>query len=317
MNIHTNARLTPARREALMLAISSRTLTPLDAAAANGVSERTIRKWLARFRKGGRSALQDRSSRPLHSPRRTPPAQLAVLLALRQKHRMPAFQIAASTGLSKATVCRLLRRHDLHDLRKLEPHAPALRYERSSAGELIHFDIKKLGRFIRPGARMTGNPHHYSAGAGYEFVHVAIDDFSRIAFAQILPDESTESALAFLHAALSYFKNLGITAQRLMSDNGGCYRSTRFAAALACLGIKHVFTRPYTPKTNGKAERFIQTTLREWAYAKAYQSSLIRASFLHPFLHRYNWHRPHHSLNLKPPASRIPLPMNNVLTLHR
>jgi transposase InsO family protein len=317
MNIHSNARLTPRRREVLVLAITSKKLTSKAAAAAFDVSTRTVAKWLARFRCGGLEALRDRSSRPLCSPRATPPAQLAVVLALRTDHRMPAFQIARHTGLSKSTISRLLRSHHLHNLRKLDPPAPVVRYQRSTPGELIHFDIKKLGRFSRPGARMTGNPRDYTEGAGYEFVHVAIDDASRLAFAQILPDESTTSALAFLHASISYFQNLGVQPLSIMSDNGGCYRSRHFAQHLAALGLCHIFTRPYTPRTNGKAERFIQTSLREWAYARTYQDSTQRAAYLYPFLHHYNWHRPHHSLNLRPPAASLLSLTNNVLTLHR
>jgi transposase InsO family protein len=192
-----------------------------------------------------------------------------------------------------------------------------LRYQRQHPGELLHLDIKKLGRFARPGARMTGNPRDYTPQAGYEFVHVAIDDASRIAFAQILPDESIQSALRFLKAALTYFDSLGITVQRLMSDNGGCYRSKAFAHACRLRGLRHLFTRPYTPRTNGKAERFIQTSLREWAYARTYTDSAQRSAHLAPWLHRYNWHRPHHSLQLKPPISKLPLTLNNLLRLHR
>jgi len=238
------------------------------------------------------------------------------VLSLRTEHYLPAFQIARSTGLSKATVSRLLRQHHLHRLRFLVPPPPVVRYQREHPGELIHLDIKKLGRFSRPGARMTGNPRDYTQNAGYEFVHVAIDDASRIAFAQILPDESTQSALRFLEAALSYFLSLGIKTQRLMSDNGGCYRSRPFAAACRLLALRHIFTRPYTPRTNGKAERFIQTSLREWAYARTYSNSSQRAAHLQPWLHRYNWHRPHSALNRKPPISKLPQNRNNLLRLH-
>jgi transposase InsO family protein len=298
-------------------AVQDKGLTLKAAAAAFRVSERTAWKWVSRFRGEGMAGLGDRSSRPLRSPRRTPAAQLAVVLSLRTEHYLPAFQIARATGLSKATVSRLLRQHHLHRLRFLVPPPPVVRYQREHPGELIHFDIKKLGRFARPGARMTGNPHDYTPGAGYEFVHVAIDDATRLAFAQILPDESTQSALAFLHGALSYFHSLGIKTKALMSDNGGCYRSALFGSACRALGLRHVFTRPYTPRTNGKAERFIQTSLREWAYARTYSTSLIRASHLQPWLHHYNWHRPHSALNLKPPISKLPQNQNNLLRLHR
>ena len=316
MNSHSNARLTQRSRASLVALIEDKGVTLKAAAAAFKVSETTARKWVVRYRTEGRPGLCDRSSRPLRSPRRTPAAQLAVVLSLRTEHYLPAFQIARTTGLSKATVSRLLRAHHLHRLRFLLPPPPVVRYQRQHPGELIHFDIKKLGRFSRPGARMTGNPHDYTQGAGYEFVHVAIDDATRLAFAQILPDESTQSALSFLHAALSYFHSLGIKTQAIMSDNGGCYRSRLFGCARRALGLRHLFTRPYTPRTNGKAERFIQTSLREWAYARTYPNSLVRAAHLLPWLHRYNWHRPHHSLNLKPPISKLPQNQNNLLRLH-
>ncbi len=272
-------------------------------------------KWLARYRREGFSGLQDRSSRPALSPRRSSNAQIAVVLDLRRLH-LPGFQIARHTALSKATVSRILRRHGLARLSDLEPPKPILRYQRQHPGELLHLDIKKLGRIVRPSHRVTGNRRDRVAGAGWEYVHVAIDDASRIAFAQILPDERIASTLSFLQNALTYFASLGVKVQRLMTDNGPAYRSKPFAAALARRRIRHLFTKPYTPRTNGKAERFIQTSLREWAYASPYANSAHRASCLGPFLHRYNWHRPHSALNLSPPISKLSLPMNKVLRLH-
>jgi transposase InsO family protein len=316
MNIHSNARLMPCRRVELVLSIIKGGHTPKEAAASFGACERTARKWLARYRVEGVSGLRDRSSRPLVSPRQTPSAQVATVLSLR-KLRMPGFQIARQTGLSKATISRILRRHKLHRLSLLDPPPPVRRYERLYPGELIHTDIKKLGRIERPGFRATGDRRDRTIGAGWEFVHVAIDDASRIAFAKIMPDETAQSAIAFLQAALNYFASLGIKAQRLMSDNGSCYISLSFAAYLRSLGIRHIRTRPYTPKTNGKAERFIQTSLREWAYVRSYQHSSLRQAQLPQFLHFYNWHRPHSSLNHLPPASRLPLSQDNLLTLHR
>ncbi len=239
-------------------------LTAKEAAVSFGVSERTARKWLARFRAEGARGLQDRSSRPLCSPRQTPAAQVAVVLALRRL-RLPGFQIARQSGLSRATVSRLLRRHGLARLSVLEPAPPVVRYQRQHPGELLHFDIKKLGRIVRPSHRVTHDRRDQVRGAGWEFVHVCIDDASRLAFAQIMPDETQHSAVLFLERALAYFASLGIKAQRLMSDNGSCYRSHLFRAAARRHGLRHLFTRPYTPRTNGKAERFIQTSLREWA----------------------------------------------------
>jgi transposase InsO family protein len=280
------------------------------------VSERTARKWLARFRSEGDTGLRDRSSRPHRSPQQTPVAQVAVVLSLRRL-RLPGFQIARQCGLSRATVSRLLRAHHLHRLALLDPPPPVQRYCREHPGELIHFDIKKLARIERVGHRVTGNRQRdHTRGAGYEYVHVAIDDASRIAYARIMPDEGQHSAIAFLHAALAYFRSFGIQPKSIMSDNGSCYISKELARTCRSLGLRHLFTRPYTPRTNGKAERFIQTTLREWAYARTYQHSSIRASHLPVFLHHYNWHRPHAALDHHAPISKLKLTMNNLLRLH-
>jgi transposase InsO family protein len=230
--------------------------------------------------------------------------------------RLPAFQIARQTALSKATVSRLLRRHRLHRLDLLDPPPPVRRYERELPGELIHLDIKKLARIERPSHRVTGNRRDLVKGAGWEYVHVAIDDASRIAFARIMPDEGKQSAILFLETALSYFRSLGIEPRAIMSDNGACYVSKLFAKARQNLDLRHIFTRPYTPRTNGKAERFIQTSLREWAYARTYQHSTVRAAHLPRFLHRYNWHRPHSALHQQPPISKLHLTLNNLLSLH-
>jgi transposase InsO family protein len=229
---------------------------------------------------------------------------------------MPGFQIARQIGLSPATISRILRRHNLHRLNLLDPPPLIRRYERLYPGELIHVDIKKLARIERPSHRVTGDRRDEVRGAGWEFVHVAIDDASRIAFARIMPDETAHSAIAFLQSALDYFRSLGITTQRIMSDNGACYKSYLFAYFLRSLGLRHIRTRPYSPQTNGKAERFIQTSLREWAYARTYQHSTLREAQLPHFLHYYNWHRPHYSLNHLPPVSRLPLSQDNLLTFH-
>jgi transposase InsO family protein len=272
MNIHTNARLTLRSREALVFSIINKRIRAKDAAAAFALSERTARKWLARYRAEGPEGLRDRSSRPLCGPKQTPQTQVAVVLGLRRL-RLPGFQIACQCALSKATVSRLLRRHRLHRLALIDPPAPARRYERQRPGELIHLDIKKLARIERLSHRVTGNRRDLVKGAGWEYVHVAIDDASRLAFARIMPDQSKHSAIIFLHTALAYFRSLGIKPQAIMSDNGACYVSKLFAHSCQALGLRHLFTRPYTPRTNGKAERFIQTSLREWAYARTYQHS--------------------------------------------
>ncbi len=192
-----------------------------------------------------------------------------------------------------------------------------MRYERAAPGELIHIDIKKLGKFARTGHRITGDPGQgKSRGIGWEFVHVCVDDHSRLGFSQVLASERKEDAVAFLRAAVAWYRKLGIRVQRVMTDNGACYRSRAFNKACKALGLRHVYTRPYTPKTNGKAERFIQSSLREWAYGRAYQTSEQRKAELPNWLHHYNWHRPHAGIQRKPPISRSGLDLNNLMRLH-
>jgi transposase InsO family protein len=320
MNIHKNARLTPIGRERLVQAILSGQ-TPEAAAHAAGVCPRTARKWLSRFETEGRAGLMDRSSRPNRLYRPTPAAIVKQVEVLRRQ-RFTGKHIAAELGLSPATVSRILRRLGLNRMRNLEPAEPVRRYERAAPGEMIHIDIKKLGRFEQIGHRITGDRTRQSSrrgngwGAGWEFVHVCIDDHSRIAFSQIKPDEKADSAVPFLKAAVAYYKSLGIKVERVMTDNGPCYKSFAFRDACIDLGIKHIRTKPYTPKTNGKAERFIQTSLREWAYAQAYPTSDRRAEELPTWLHRYNWHRPHGGIKSQTPTSRIGLSEDNLLRLH-
>jgi len=222
-----------------------------------------------------------------------------------RRQRWPGFRIAQHTALSRSTVSRILRRRGLHRLSALDPPPPPRRYEYAQPGGLLHFDIKALGRFHRPQFRHHPLGSRRSSGAGWEYLHVAIDDHSRIAFARLLPDQSHHSALAFLRAALDYYATLGISVCRVMTDNGGCYRSRHFRHCLHQLQLRHLFTRPYTPRTNGKAERFIQTALREWAYGFDYASSRQRAARLSSWLRQYNYQRPHASLNLAPPISRL------------
>jgi transposase InsO family protein len=281
------------------------------------VAIKTVGKWVARFRAEGVEGLGDRSSRPRRLHRPTSAVIVAKVEALRRQ-RWTGKQIAAEAGVSPATVSRILRRLGLNRIAALEPAEPVRRYERDHPGELIHIDIKKLGRFEHVGHRITGDRtgHNKSRGIGWEFVHVCIDDASRLAFSQILPDERKESAVAFLKAAVAYYQSLGVTVARVMTDNGSCYRSEAFRDACRNLGLRHIRTRPYTPKTNGKAERFIQTALREWAYAQAYPTSIRRAEELPIWLHRYNWHRPHGALKSKPPISRLALAEDNLLRLH-
>ena len=315
MDIHKNARTTPLSRADLV----GRVLAgePVTAVAqCLGVDSKTVRKWVARFRAEGAAGLQDRSSRPHRLNGETADEVRNQIIELRRQ-RLPGQEIAKLAGVSAATVSRVLKAAGLSRMKDLEPAEPVVRYEREHPGELIHIDIKKLNRFERVGHRITGDRSKgESRGAGWEFVHVCIDDASRVAFSQVLPDEKKGSAIAFLKAAVAYYASLGVTVTRVMTDNGSCYKAFAFRDACKALGLKHIRTRPYTPKTNGKAERFIQTALREWAYAQAYPTSDRRAAELPAWLHRYNWHRPHGGINSQTPISRLGLTEDNLLRLH-
>jgi transposase InsO family protein len=317
MNIHKNARLTPRSRADLVRRVVEEGQAPKAVATAFGVSIKTVCKWVKRFKAEGPHGLLDRNSRP-HKLHRPTPAAIIERTAELRRQRWTGDQIAKEVGVSPATISRVLRRLGLNKLKALEPAEPVRRYERENPGELIHIDIKKLGRFSTVGHRITGARSEQSRtrNAGWEFVHVCIDDHSRVAFAQIMPTERKECAIAFLKAAIAYYQRLGVTVQRVMTDNGSCYISKAFRKVCKRLGLKHIYTRPYTPKTNGKAERFIQTALREWAYAHAYPTSDQRAGQLPVWLHRYNWHRPHGSLQSKIPISRLGLTQDNLLRLH-
>lgn len=317
MDTHKNAPLTPKGREAMVRAVVDRSLPQAAAARQFNVSMKTVAKWVVRFREFGVEGLRDRSSKPHSSPSQTPRATADAVEAMRRERHTQA-HIAAVLGLSTATVSRILKARGLSRLSALEPCEPRPRYERASPGEIVHFDIKKLGRFERIGHRITGDAsgQNRSRGAGWDYVHVAIDDHSRVATADIFPDEKKESAVAFLHSAVAYYRGLGVTVDRVMTDNGSCYRSKAFAHACRQLGLRHIYTRPYTPQTNGKAERFIQTALREWAYATAFDHSDQRRAELPAWLHRYNWHRPHASLANKSPISRLCLTRNNLSKAH-
>jgi len=318
MDTHKNARLTPKGREEMVRAVVDGGQNYAVAARKFNTTPKTVAKWVKRFRAEGVDGLRDRSSRPLSSDSQTPQAKCDAIEVLRRQ-RYTGKQIAVEVGVSPATVCRVLKKRGLNKLSALEPAEPIRRYEREKPGELIHLDIKKLGRIGSIGHRITGryrgavNRHH---GIGWEFVHVCIDDASRIAFVQVLPDQRKESAVVFLEAAVAYFAKLGVRIERVMTDNGSCYQSKMFRAACKRLGLRQIFTRPYTPRTNGKAERFIQTALREWAYARAYHNSDQRSAELFHWLHRYNWHRPHGSLKANTPISRLGLSEDNLLRLH-
>jgi transposase InsO family protein len=316
MNLHRNARTTPISRAEMARRVLGGQAA-MAVATAIGVDVKTVRKWVGRFRAEGTAGLGDRSSRPHKVRRPTPPAVIEQIIALRRQ-RWTGRQIAKEMATSRATVSRVLRAARLSRMRDLEPPEPPVRYEYGEPGGLIHIDIKKLGRFERIGHRITGKRtgNASSRASGWEFVHVCIDDNSRVAFSQVLVDEKKERAVAFLTAAVAYYASLGVAVRRVMTDNGSCYRSRAFAKTCARLGLKHIFTKPYTPKTNGKAERFVQTTLREWAYAQAYPSSGLRAEALPGWLHRYNWHRPHGGIQSQTPISRLGLTEDNLLRLH-
>lgn len=317
MNVHENARLTAHSRAELVRRVVDQGQPRKVVAAAFGVDPKTVGKWVNRFRTEGAAGLTDRSSRPHRLRAPTPTGVQEQIIALRRQ-RFTGQQIARDAKVSPATVSRILRRVRLSRIRDLEPPEPVRRYERDLPGDMIHIDIKKLGRFDQPGHRVTGDRTGQSngRGVGWEFVHVCIDDASRIAFSQIRPDEKASSAVPFLKAAIEYYAGLGVTVTRVMTDNGSCYKAFAFREACKALGLRHIRTKPYTPKTNGKAERFIQTALREWAYAQKYQSSDRRAAELPFWLHRYNWHRPHGGIKLQTPISRLALTEDNLLRLH-
>ena len=306
MQVHGNAKLVPSMRLLLVRRVLEESWTVAQVAAAFAISERTVYRWLARWRAGDRQ-LVDRSSAPRRVPRRTSPRREALIERLRRL-RWTSTRIAAELAMAVSTVGAVLARLGLNRLSRLEPVEPPNRYERRHPGELVHLDIKKLGRFHRPGHRVAGRAAAgvwRSMGAGWECCHVAIDDYTRLAYVEVLADETTTSAISFMDRALAWFADRGISIQAVLSDNGSCYRSHAFAAHLKARGVRHLRTRPYRPRTNGKAERFIQTLLRDWAYAARYQTSDQRRLALGPWLDYYNHRRPHSALGHRAPASRL------------
>jgi transposase InsO family protein len=315
MDYHHHARLTVVRREELARRVLEGGLSLKEAEAEFKLSRQSAAKWVRRYREQGIAGLRDRTSRPHRSPRRTPEERVMEVERLRRQ-RWTGVRIAQQLGLSPATVSRVLRRLKLNRIRDIEPVLPPNRYEHAAAGDLLHLDIKRLVRIQRPSHRVTGNRKDGVKGIGAEFLHIAIDDHSRIVFTAMYPDQTEASSTHFLAAAIAWFDRLGIHIRRLLTDNGACYLARRFAVHCRQLGLQHRRTRPYTPRTNGKAERFIQTALREWAYARIYQNSEERTASLPAWTHQYNWHRPHASLNQHPPISRAGLDVNNLLTHH-
>lgn len=303
MDYHKNAPWTAVSRGRLARLVVEDGVRLVSAAARFSVSSKTAAKWVARYRQLGDAGLVDRSSRPHLSPRQTSSLLVEKVLALRRGH-MPGYQIARRTGLSPASVSRILRRAKLSRWRDLNPPPPIQRYEHPRPGDLLHLDIKGMTRFgevsLRGDGRLRGKRSH----PGFLALHVAIDDHSRMAFTQLLPDQKADTTIGFLNSAVEFFATHGIGVRALLTDNGSSYRSTQFRHACQQMAIKHSRTRPYTPRTNGKAERFIQTALREWAYAKHWTNSEQRDAHLQPWIEYYNRERPHGSLNYKPPISR-------------
>jgi len=315
MDYHHHARLTIVRREELAKRVLEGRLSLKEAEAEFKLSRQSAAKWVRRYREQGVAGLRDRSSRPCRSPRGTSKERIMEIERL-SRQRWTRVRIAQQLGLSAATVSRVLRRLGLNRVRDLEPRLPPNRYEHPAPGDLLHLDIKRLVRIKRPSHRVTGNRKDGVKGIGAEFLHVAIDDHSRLAFTAMYPDQTERSSTHFLAAAVAWYEGLGIGIRRVLTDNGPCYKANRFAHTCKQLGLTQRRTRPYTPRTNGKAERFIKTAINEWAYARTYQNSEHRTSSLPAWTHQYNWHRPHASLNQQPPISRAGLDDNNLLTNH-
>jgi transposase InsO family protein len=313
MNVHANAPLGPKGRQTMVSRVVDDGWSPARAAEAAGVSEKTCRKWVGRYLAEGREGLLDRSSAPHSVPHRTS-EELVEIIALLRRLRMTGAEIAFCLAMALSTVSAVLLRIGLGKLSRLEPPEPPNRYERRHPGELIHIDVKKLGRIRGAGHRVTGSRAsqkrtrvngRLTGVAGWEFVHVCVDDATRLAYVEVLGDEKATTAVGFLHRAVRFYRRHGITVERVMTDNGSAYRSTIHAFACRTLGLRHLRTRPYRPRTNGKAERFIRTMLGGWAYGAIYGTSTERTAALDGWLWIYNHRRPHGSLSHKPPMTRL------------
>ena len=308
MKIHANAPLGPKGRERMVLRVLEQGWSLATAAEAAGVSDRTCSKWVARYRQHGSTGLLDHSSAPHTVPHRTPEELVSAIAALRRL-RMTAAEIALCLGMALSTVSAVLTRIGLGKLSRLEPPEPPNRYQRRHPGELLHIDVKKLGRIPAGGGhRYTGRGpgrHHGKGRGGWEYVHVCVDDATRLAYVEVLADEQTTTVLGFLARAVTFYRRYGISVERVMTDNGSAYRSILHAFACRALGVRHLRTRPYRPRTNGKAERFIRTMLGGWAYGAFYTSNTERAAALDGWLWTYNHRRPHGSLSHKPPIARL------------
>jgi transposase InsO family protein len=304
MKLHRNAKSTPSSRLLLVRRVLFEGWSYAAAAKGFAVSVRTVAKWVRRFREGGVAALDDASSRPGAPPHQTPPAAVALIQILRQQHGLPAWAIGRALHIPRSTVSRWLRRLGLNRP-PVAPPIPVQRYEWPAPGDLVHVDIKPLGRIGCVGHRIHGDRRRGTRGIGWEYVHVAVDDRSRVAYVEVLANQLGPTCAAFLDRAVAWWAARGITVRRVMSDNGSGYVSRVFRTTCDALGLRHLRTRAYTPRTNGKAERFIQTLLREWAYVEPYASSRERRRTLRPYLRYYNHQRPHASLDYQAPWSRL------------
>jgi len=315
MNLHKNARTCPKSRALMVSRVLQEQRSVSVVATEFGVSRSTVYKWLRRYRAAGTAGLRDGSSCPGEIHHQLGQDWVDLIVELRRSYHMTAVRIAQQLRLARSTVAAVLQREGISQLKQLVPKEPVVRYEHDGPGDLLHLDIKKLNRFWRPGHRVTGDRSQESRGAGFEYVHVCVDDYSRVAYAEVLPDERKESAVAFLQRAVRWFQRLGVTVKRVLTDNGSCYTAKYWYAHCEALGIRVKKTRFYRPQTNGKAERFIQTLLREWAYFRIYQTSQERKAVLPLYLLHYNEHRAHGGISSKTPITRIP-GVNNVAGVH-
>ena len=330
MKLHANAPLGPKGRATMVRRVLEEGVALTEAAEAAGVSAKTAGKWVRRYRTEGEAGLLDRSSAPKHVHNATAPERVEAITALRRV-RLTGPEIAETLEMPTSTVSAVLKRIGLGKLSRLEPAEPVRRYERRRAGELIHIDVKKLGRIGPHGAghRVLGRSWAKEGGrrtdaagvrrlqSGWDRVHVCVDDATRLAYVEVLRDEKAKTVVGFLRRAVTFYRSHGIAVEGLMTDNGPAYRSAAHALACRAMGIKHIRTRPYRPQTNGKAERFIRTMLREWAYAAVYGSSPERAAALSGWLERYNYRRRHGALGHRPPIQRLrELTGNNVTGIY-
>ncbi len=312
MKLHANARTCPHSRALAIRRIERKGWTLSAAAEAAGISVRTVSKWRRRYREEGGQGLVDRPSTPHRIPQRTSEERVQAIAALRRE-RLTGWEIAERLQMPLSTVSTILTRIGLGQLSRLEPPEPPNRYQRERAGELVHIDVKKLGKIGRPGHRVNGDRRTRSRGIGWEYVHVAIDDATRLAYVEVLADEKAVTAVGFLRRAVAHFGDYGIRVERVMTDNGPCYRAVVHALSCRALGIRHLRTRPYRPRTNGKAERFIRTMLGGWAYGAIYQTSAQRSRALPAWLNFNNHRRPHGSLSRQTPAARLDALRNNLV----